>query len=104
MVVLFGSAAKLSRSVTLVSTIKVRPLESIPPRNRGKSHTIEKQFGPAAAHSAKDRKLGKGTRWPFFQEIMERAQQLTYKKKMDLLGNMFASCCPITFTQPHRPI
>lgn len=23
------------------------------------------------------------------------------KEKMDHLGNMFASCCPITFTQPH---
>lgn len=39
----------------------------------------------------------------FFQEIMERALKATHKgKKGDLLGNMFASCCPITFTGPHR--
>lgn len=37
-----------------------------------------------------------------FQEIMERALQLTYKGKTDLLGNVFAFCCPVTFTWPPR--
>lgn len=59
MVVLFGSAAKLSRSVTLVSTIKVRPLESIPPRNRGKSHTTEKQVLTGCCRQCQRQKTGK---------------------------------------------
>ena len=45
-----------------------------------KSHDREAGRLPAA-HSAKGRKPGKGTRWVFFHEIMEGARQLAYKKK-----------------------
>lgn len=73
-----------------------------PMKQGQKSQDREAGWLPAA-HSAKHRKLGKDSRWVFFQEIMERApyNQPT-RKKMDLLGNAFASCCPVTFTQPHR--
>lgn len=45
-----------------------------------KSHNREAGCLPAA-HGAKGRKLGKGVHWVIFHEIMERAQQLAYKKK-----------------------
>lgn len=93
---------QLSRSCTRAVPIKVHLLVSIPSQNRVKSQMSEKPAStifclPTVLTPGK---WGKSTCWLLFQEIMQRALQLTYKEK-NIFQEVHASCSPVTLTRPH---